>query len=242
MSENSGKKTVYEVIEEGHRLREELLYKIQIADRTNLEYYKGQFSRLINDDSLKILKRIPQDPLRAYKNILLSHNTLYSYSAEKGGLSAAQSHFMSEKYAIMIEHTNDISQLEKIHMDMLDEYIDPSNRMKKHSNSTVLDQAINFINMNFAEDLTVNEIAEKVHVHPAHLMRLFKQEKGMTISHFRNQKRIKEAKELLVHTKLSITNISTIVGYNNPQYFSEVFKQHEGMTPKEFRGKFKWGS
>lgn len=142
----------------------------------------------------------------------------------------------------MIEHTNDISQLEKIHMDMLDEYIDPSNRMKKHSNSTVLDQAINFINMNFAEDLTVNEIAEKVHVHPAHLMRLFKQEKGMTISHYRNQKRIKEAKELLVHTKLSITNISTIVGYNNPQYFSEVFKQHEGMTPKEFRGKFKWGS
>lgn len=95
----------------------------------------------------------------------MSHNTLYSYSAEKGGLSAAQSHFMSEKYAIMIEHTNDISQLEKIHMDMLDEYIDPSNRMKKHSNSTVLDQAINFINMNFAEDLTVNEIAEKVHVH-----------------------------------------------------------------------------
>ena len=225
----------HEIIEESHRFREEFLYLIQTCDTAHIENYKKEMIDYRKIDTLKIFKRVPGNELRSYKNFLLSHNTLYSYSAEKGGLSAAQSHFMSEKYAIMIEHSHSFAQLDQIHLNMIEEYIDPANRFYLEPNPTILDKAIHFIEMNFAEDFTITEIAEELHVHPSHLMRLFKKEKGQTISHFRNQKRIKEAKELLIHSKLSMTEIAFMVGFNNPQYFSKIFKKEEKTTPKAFR-------
>jgi len=81
----------------------------------------------------------------------------------------------------------------------------------------------------------MEEMAGKLHVHPSHLMRVFKKEKGITISHFRNLRRIKEAKELIQFSNLSMTEIAIMVGFSNSQYFSKFFKEAEGVTPVEYR-------
>ena len=101
---------------------------------------------------------------------------------------------MSEKYAVMIEHSENISQLEKIHLNMLNEYADPTIRITKSENLSIVEKAENYIEMNFAEDISIEEMAGKLHVHPSHLMRAFKKEKGITISNYRNLRRIKKAK------------------------------------------------
>ena len=200
---------------------------------------KGMRPRNFRDEQLNILNRVPNNKLRSYKNILLSHNTLYSYAAEKGGLSPWQSHFISEKYAIMIEHAETISELDKIHSYMVTEYSDPTIRKSNSDNLTIVEKAENYIEMNFAEDISMEEMAGKLHVHPSHLMRAFKKEKGITISHYRNMRRIKEAKELILFSNLSMTEIAIMVGFSNPQYFSKFFKEVEGITPVEFKKKFK---
>jgi AraC-like DNA-binding protein len=155
--------------------------------------------------------------------------------AEKGGLSAWQCHFISEKYAIMIEHAETISELDKIHSYMITEYSDPSIRKSKSDNLTIVEKAENYIEMNFAEDISMEEMARKLHVHPSHLMRAFKKEQGITISHYRNLRRIKEAKELILFSNLSMTEIAIMIGFSNPQYFSKLFKEIEGVTPVEYR-------
>ncbi len=222
-------------IEQLHKLRQDLLSGIRLGDQELVSELEGQISRVIGSDQLNILKRVPNNKIRAFKNILLSHNTLYSYAAELGGLSPWQSHFMSEKYAIIIEHAETVPQLEKIHTNMMMEYADPAIRFRESKNLTIVEKAENFIETNFAEDLSIEEIAEKLHVHPSHLMRSFKKEKGITISHYRNVRRIKEAKELILHTNLSMTEIAFMIGFNNSQYFSKFFKEHEGLSPIEFK-------
>ena len=195
----------------------------------------SKVAQILGEDELNILKRVPDNKIRSYKNILLSHNTLYSYVAEIGGLSPLQSHFMSEKYAVMIEHSENISQLEKIHSNMLNEYSDPAIRIKKGENLSIVEKAVNYIEMNFAEDISIEEMAGKIHVHPSHLMRAFKKEKGITISNYRNHRRIREAKQLILYSDLSMTEIAIMTGFNNSQYFSKFFKEAEGVTPVEFK-------
>jgi AraC-like DNA-binding protein len=234
-SNNDVKK--HDLIAQSHKYREKLLFAIECGDKALITQFTKEIERFLKEDSLDIFKRIPNNKLRSYKNFLLSHNTLYSYSAEKGGLSAWQCHYISEKYAIMIEHTDSIAYFKHIHSKMLNEYSDLSLRSQKSENPTIVEKAEEYITMNFAENISIEEIARKLHVHPSHLMRLFKKEKGMTLSRYRNLKRIKEAKELLIHSNLSITEVGFMVGFNNPQYFTKVFKKEEAITPKEYKRK-----
>lgn len=48
---------------------------------------------------------------------------------------------------------------------------------------------------------------------------------------------MEKVKELLVNTDNKVVDISLMVGYDNPRYFSKVFKQFTGMTPSEYREK-----
>ncbi|MEH7111426.1 AraC family transcriptional regulator [Neobacillus niacini] len=225
-----------EYIEALHRLREKLLNGIQSGDRELIAEFEKDIYQKFSDEQLNIFNRVPNNKVRSYKNILLSHNTLYSYAAEKGGLSAWQCHFISEKYAIMIEHAETLSELDKFHSNMLAEYSDLGIRKSNKSDKlTIVEIAENYIEMHFSEDISMEEMAGKLHVHPSHLMRAFKKEKGITISHYRNMRRIKEAKELILFSNLSMTEIAIMVGFSNPQYFSRFFKEIEGITPVEFK-------
>jgi YesN/AraC family two-component response regulator len=228
-----------EYIESVHKLREKLLNGIQFCDRDLITVYEIEGSQQFSDEQLNILNRVPNNKVRSYKNILLSHNTLYSYVAEKGGLSAWQCHFISEKYAIMIEHAETIAELDMIHSNMVSEYSDPTIRKSKSENVSIVGKAENYIEMNFSEDISMEGMAGKLHVHPSHLMRAFKKEKGITISHYRNLRRIKEAKQLILFSNLSMTEIAILVGFSNPQYFSKLFKEVEGITPVEYKKKNK---
>ncbi|MFS0776685.1 AraC family transcriptional regulator [Neobacillus sp. 3P2-tot-E-2] len=228
-----------EYIEAVHKLREKLLQGIQLCDRDIIDEYERAGSLKFSDEKLNILNRVPNNKVRSLKNILLSHNTLYSYAAEKGGLSAWQCHFISEKYAIMIEHAESLSELDTIHSNMVTEYSNPTIRKSKSDNLSIVEKAENYIEMNFSEDISMEEMAGKIHVHPSHLMRAFKKEKGTTISHFRNLRRIKEAKQLILFSNLTMTEIAIMVGISNSQYFSKLFKEVEGITPVEYKKKTK---
>lgn len=224
-----------EYIEALHKQREAFLLAIQRGEQQQLTRLEKDTVQKFRDNQLNILKRVPNNETRSYKNILLSHNTLYSYAAEKGGLSAWQCHFISEKYAIMIEHAATIHELDAIHTNMVKEYADPSIRKSRADSLSIVDKAEQYIEMYFTEDHSIEEIAAQLHVHPSHLMRAFKKGKGSTISQYRNLRRLKEAKELISFSNLTMTEIAIMVGFSNPQYFSSFFKEVEGMTPLEFK-------
>lgn len=111
------------------------------------------------------------------------------------------------------------------------QYIPAGRRQHKKIVSDVLD----YINTHYSQDISLSELAAKLYVNQSYLSREFKKSTGYSLVKFIASKRIREARELLQNTSLSVANIATNVGYNNITHFHFVFKNETGITPKTFR-------
>jgi len=95
--------------------------------------------------------------------------------------------------------------------------------------------AIEYINMNYAEDIGLEDIARAIGIHKGYLCRLFKQETGENLTDYIINIRINKAKQLIASTNYKLYEIAEKVGYTNSQYFSILFKKVVGMTAVEYR-------
>lgn len=98
-----------------------------------------------------------------------------------------------------------------------------------------LQVARQFVDDNFARDLTVSQLARRASVTPQHLIALFKKHVGVTPGRYLWRKRTERSQFLLLHTELTIAEIAYQCGYKNPFHFSRQIKQRFGMTPKQIR-------
>ncbi len=94
---------------------------------------------------------------------------------------------------------------------------------------------MDYIDKNFAEDISRNQLAKIACVHPDYLSHLFKEETGYTITGYLAKVRIAHAKQMLEKSSDSASEIAWKVGYSNSAYFSKIFNQMEGMSPTEYR-------
>ena len=97
--------------------------------------------------------------------------------------------------------------------------------------------AIEYINQNYTNKLTLKEISEKVCISPSYLSRIFKLETGESLNQFINIVRVENAKRLLDNTDYRIWEVCEKSGFPNSKYFSQVFKKIVGMAPKEYKEK-----
>ena len=103
---------------------------------------------------------------------------------------------------------------------------------------SVADQICTYIDSHFREEIHRDELAELVYLNTDYMSRMFKKEKGVSISNYILQKRVDEAKKLLCGSSIPINTVSLHIGYSNFSYFTKMFKENTGLTPLEYRRKF----
>ncbi|HUC91088.1 MAG TPA: AraC family transcriptional regulator [Paenibacillus sp.] len=101
---------------------------------------------------------------------------------------------------------------------------------------TVLDRAQQYIRERFTEEVSLEEVADFVHLNPHYFSKVFKQQVGETFIDFVTRLRIDMAKSLIASDRLSLKEVCFAVGYKDPNYFSRVFKKITGVSPSEYRG------
>lgn len=102
--------------------------------------------------------------------------------------------------------------------------------------SRPVSDAIAYVRAHYSEpELSLNDVADSLHLSVGYLCMLFKQETGVTLKNHITDVRIEEAKRLLRTGHAKIYEICTAVGYPNSQYFSQVFYKKVGMYPAEYR-------
>lgn len=96
-------------------------------------------------------------------------------------------------------------------------------------------KALVYIQLNFARDLSLEEVAGHVGVSKSYLSRVFPEYAGEHFSAYLQRLRLERAKELLRLTNDHIYEIASGVGFWNSRYFSKVFQEAEGLTPADYR-------
>lgn len=96
-------------------------------------------------------------------------------------------------------------------------------------------RAVTFMQENYDEELSLDQIAHAAYLNPYYFCRLFKKQMGLTCSKYLSILRIEKAKESLRGTDLSVTEICFTVGFNSLTHFERVFKGLEGITPSAYR-------
>lgn len=116
---------------------------------------------------------------------------------------------------------------------ILDSKLINVNRKERYSGP--IKEAMDYIEANFRAELTLKEVAKHVHLNPSYLSTLFKEEIQLSFSEYVTRMRLQQAKNLLLTTNLTITDIAEQVGYHTTKYFIKVFKEQENMTPNAYR-------
>ena len=96
-------------------------------------------------------------------------------------------------------------------------------------------KALVYMQLNFARDLTLEEVADHVGVSKSYLSRIFPEYAGEHFSSYLQRLRLERAKELLRDTNERIYEIASKVGFWNSRYFSKVFQDAVGLTPADYR-------
>ncbi|WP_409345168.1 AraC family transcriptional regulator [Paenibacillus sp. MBLB4367] len=97
-------------------------------------------------------------------------------------------------------------------------------------------KTVTYIEEHYMNDLTLDELAEGVHLSKFYLTRIFKELTGLTVFEYINKQRIKEAKLLFMSDRNpTVTEVCYKVGFNHPPNFSTAFKRLVGVTPEQFR-------
>jgi len=85
------------------------------------------------------------------------------------------------------------------------------------------------------EAITLDAVAEVVHVSPSRLRHVFKEVTGVSFKEYVTQVRVAEAKRLLLSTDLSVAEVAGAISYSNLSQFYKVFYRSCGMSPAEYR-------
>lgn len=121
-----------------------------------------------------------------------------------------------------------IEMLSKLQMELSDQ---EGIQNRRH----IIAQVQELVTASHGQALSVKTIADQVYMHPVYLSKIYKAETGEGLGDYMIRMRMERALYLLKHTNKKIYEITSELGYQNPQYFSKMFKKHYGMTPNEFR-------
>jgi len=102
--------------------------------------------------------------------------------------------------------------------------------------SSEITKAIQYIKRHYAENISLQAVADHVNLSLSYLSNLFKKELQISFVDYLNRYRIERAKELLIGTQMKSYDIAVQVGFS-PEYtyFSKVFKKVTGLNPNEYR-------
>ena len=175
-------------------------------------------------------------------NFCFYHNPLFYNRIEAKNAVPIVELFQSILEELLLQETNYIlstkSYLYLLLVKLIRSYNygDTTNRITKEQYAHIT-RVLSYIDLHFAEKITLQALSELAGLTPNYLCVLFKQASGMSLWDYISAKRIDKAMHLLTTdtNNVNILDIATKSGYNNTANFNKAFKRITGMTPKEYK-------
>ncbi|RXZ82195.1 response regulator [Paenibacillaceae bacterium] len=105
----------------------------------------------------------------------------------------------------------------------------------KGASSSFVQQVHQYIERHLAEDVSLQALGSHMHLHPAYISSMYKQETGENLSDYIYRFKMDKASYLLRTSKFKIYEVASQLGYQYTPYFTKLFKNQFGMAPQEYR-------
>ena len=135
----------------------------------------------------------------------------------------------------LMDRCTSVHQLISQFEDLIDLYFRKILAERRESGQAPIRAAKAYLSGHFAENPTLEEVAEAVSMSTSYFSTLFKKETGIGFSEYLIQLRCEEAKRLMRETSDSMSVIAMKVGYQDAKYFSRIFRKTVGIKPSEYR-------
>lgn len=173
------------------------------------------------------------------KNILRHYEVPLDHRVFYCGVASTYSYLFKEMINELQDCRVGFQELLAMYLRQIFLLIQRSRLEKKPAVSTYLQEemeyARRYFNDHYNEAINIEEFAASRSMSVSWFLRNFKQATGMSPMHYILINRINNAVSLLETTDYNVTEISAIVGYENPMYFSRLFKKQKGVSPTEYR-------
>ncbi len=98
-----------------------------------------------------------------------------------------------------------------------------------------ISRAVHNMNKEYSNNYSLKDYADMCSMSKYHFLRTFQKIVGCTPVEYRNNIRMQHAVDLLQDEKLTVTEISNLIGFSSPAYFSSAFKRKYGISPKQYK-------
>ncbi|SHO52924.1 AraC family transcriptional regulator [Anaerocolumna xylanovorans] len=120
-------------------------------------------------------------------------------------------------------------------LSLIENTFDELDKVENNPSKTVAGLIEKVIMENLGEELSLEFIAEKVFLSPKYISRLFKDEKGINITQFITDCKLKKAAKLLIETNMPLDELIKKIGFGSSNYFIKKFKEKYSVTPVQYR-------
>lgn len=178
-----------------------------------------------------------------HKDVVPSVSALREFSIDIVGILALALHEHGLQIEDIHEGSNMYKELEHLYSisdftgwlrDLLLPVCEVMSRRGSQKHRKTIDFIKRYVQQHYADDITLDVLAEKVYLTRNYLSQIFKQETGENYNSYLTRIRMEKAKELMLGGNYKIFEISQMVGYKNNAYFSQLFKKYTGLNPSEF--------
>lgn len=140
---------------------------------------------------------------------------------------------LSEKLTLICDFKNIYNDMWNIFYSLY-----PNERNTSDHTKELVDRIANYLNENFMQPQSMEDISQKFNFNSSYLTKIFKKYKGDSPLKYLINLRIDEAKRLIKqYPEMGLKEIGEIVGYYDQHYFSRIFKNVSGLTLSEYKEK-----
>lgn len=238
--QESYSKLVFENREYGkiHNPYDQELREFSSIENGNLD----QLKRSIDEDYTGEIGLLADQPLRNAKNRAIVVVTLASRAAMRGGVVPEAAYSLSDSYIQKIEKCRDIPEVfhlfyaaEYEYARMVKELNDQKEGILAKDKNPHISKCKDYIFSHLHGKLSVQDIADALGLNAGYLSELFHACEKITLSEYIRREKINLAKNLLIYSRYSYSEISTYLGFSSQSHLGKYFKASTGMTMRQYR-------
>ncbi len=230
------------------------LFFVVLSGSGTLEYSGNKYNLSVGDcvfiNCVKPYSHRTSDDLWTIKWVHFfgpSLVSIYSKYAERGGQPVFKPSDLSgflhllEEINIMASSSDYIRDmrinelLSRLLTLLMEQSWQPAGTLQLSSKKQDLQQVREYLDNHLTERITLDDLSVRFFINKYYLSRTFREQFGIPINAYISQQRVTSAKQLLRYSDMTIEQIASQCGVDDPNYFSRMFKKFEGISPAEYR-------